>query len=284
MSENPVPETTVRHPRFPLVPGIAGGMGPHAHVCLERRLLELAARRFDIRGDADYPDWVVSSVPQTPDRTEALTGRGADPSAALAYSLRRLKAAGADFAAIACNTAHAFLPAMWRAGHVPLPVVHVVLETLAALRVRHPLVRRVGLLATTGTCRSELFARAFGQAGIEVLLPDQAGQESVMTAIYGPVIGGRRAGGIKAGVLDGGISSPRRLLWREAGELVDAGAQAVVVACSEISMAVSLDRSEAAALGAPILDSMDVLADAILDLASGQRPLHALAGPEDWPG
>jgi aspartate racemase len=48
-------------------------------------------------------------------------------------------------------------------------------------------------------------------------------------------------------------------------------AEAIVVACSEISLAVRPGD-----LTVPVIDTMDVLADAILDLASGQRPLASL--------
>src|SRR5438270_10247881 len=87
--------------------GIVGGLGPHAHVDFERRLLaEVPAAS----GDQDYPPWLVSSLPATPDRTEHLLGQGPSPVPLLVRSLERLAAGQADFAVIACITAHAFLP------------------------------------------------------------------------------------------------------------------------------------------------------------------------------
>jgi len=273
------------HPRFPLVPGIAGGLGPHAHIWLEKRLLELAGQRFGATGDGDFPDWVVSSAPQTPDRTEALLAGGPDPAPFLLASLNRLKDAGADFAAIACNTAHAFLPRLTEAGPLPLPVVHVVVETVDFVRRVHPGVRRIGLLATTGTCRSAIFAAAFAECGIDLACPDDATQEQVMTAIYGPLPGGgkaRRAGGIKAGLIDQPDAtgrSPRTVLQQAASWLVQRRqVEAVVVACSEISLAVRPGDAPV-----PVVDTMDVLAEAVLDLASGQRELSSLPGPNKWP-
>ena len=75
--------------------GIAGGMGPHAHLEFERRLLAAIERPSS---DQDYPEWVVSSVPDTPDRTVALLEGGPSPIPSLLRSFERLAASGADFA------------------------------------------------------------------------------------------------------------------------------------------------------------------------------------------
>lgn len=261
------------HPRFPRVAGIVGGLGPFAHLHLERRLLELARRRFAADADADFPDWVVSSMPQTPDRTEALTAGGPDPTPFLLRSLARVAGGGAHFAAIACNTMHAFLPRL--ADGLPLPVVHAVLETRDHLRRHHPDVRRVGLLATAGTVRSGLFPAAFGLTDINVLAPNVDDQRRLVTeAIYGPP-----DGGIKGGALDAANPRPRELLLQAAGQLIEQHeVGAILVACSEISLAVA-DGD----LPVPVVDTMEVLAEVTLELAAGTRSLDSLHAVSDWP-
>jgi aspartate racemase len=272
--------------RFKLTPGIVGGLGPHAHIWLERRLLEIAAERFGAAGDRDYPPWIVVSIPQTPDRTAALLAGGPDPTPFLLDALTRLRAAGADFAAIACNTIHAFLPRLAEGGRLPLLVINVVSETADALvglrndlSVSSPTGRgdknavKVGLLATTGTCRSGLFSAEFARRGVELICPDDEQQESeVMAAIYGPPdAAGRRAGGIKGGAIDSAGATgrtPRQMLHLAADSLVGRGAEAIIVACSEISLAIRPGD-----LAVPVIDTMDVLAGAILDLACGRREL-----------
>jgi aspartate racemase len=73
--------------------GIAGGMGPHAHIEFEQRLL---AAIKSPSSDQDYPEWVVSSVPQTPDRTLALLEEGPSPMPWLLRSFKRLAPAPAS--------------------------------------------------------------------------------------------------------------------------------------------------------------------------------------------
>ena len=55
--------------------GILGGLGPHAHVEFERLLLARTEAGLDRPArDQDYPPWLLSSVPPTPDRPRAILG------------------------------------------------------------------------------------------------------------------------------------------------------------------------------------------------------------------
>ena len=136
--------------------GILGGMGPWAHVELERRLLE-ECRRRGCASDGDFPSWVVCSTPGIPDRTAALLGCGPTPRPAIDRGLQRLASAGADFAVVACNTAHAWLedPEL----QSPLPVLDIVEHTLRTIESTHGPRASVGVLATTGTLRADLHRR-----------------------------------------------------------------------------------------------------------------------------
>jgi aspartate racemase len=130
---NSMPEQVDRkltRPHWKRVIGIMGGLGPHAHIELERLILAATA---DILGrpaqDQDYPAWILSSVPATPDRTAALLSGGPSPLAALEESARRLCGRfGADFAVIPCNTAHAFLEEL--RPRVSIPIFDMVTETV----------------------------------------------------------------------------------------------------------------------------------------------------------
>src|SRR5687767_3142463 len=127
--------------------GIAGGMGPHAHIEFERRLL--AAIECP-SSDQDYPEWVVSSASQTPDRTLALLEGGPSPVPWLVRSFERL-ASCADFGVLTCITAHAFLDEV--RPQVRLPILDMIELTLSeAARLFGP-ESRIGILATTGSLR-----------------------------------------------------------------------------------------------------------------------------------
>lgn len=234
------------HPEYPNLPGIVGGLGPWAHVAFERRLLQACDGTV---GDAGYPPWVLVSAPHTPDRTEALTCDERDPLPFLVTALHRLCAAGATFAVIPCNTAHAYLGRL--APLAPLPVLDVrreVAATLAARGEEDP----VGLLATDGTVASGVFAAT---SGAPLLVPDAEDQRRVMEVIRAIKGGGEAALG-EAGAK----------LARVSTRLAERGARVQLIACSELSL-----------LGPPTggdfewLDTMSLLARATLREARGPR-------------
>lgn len=52
-------------------------------------------------------------------------------------------------------------------------------------------ISRAGLLATDGTVQSGVYAKVMEEADIELLTPDETGQQSVMELIYKGVKAGR---------------------------------------------------------------------------------------------
>lgn len=271
--------------------GIAGGMGPYAHIEFERRLLAAIEQPLS---DQDYPEWVVSSVPDTPDRTVALLEDGPSPMPWLLRSFERLSRC-ADFGVLTCITAHAFLDEI--RAQVALPILDIVELTLSeAARCCGP-DARVGILATTGALRGGVYRRAAARVapGLDLisLLDLENGaslqEENLMRPIYGPLREGRRGpGGIKAGGerdLETGTLHRDTLAWA-ARRLAQAGASCVVTGCTEVPLALG----RAAVDGTPLLDPLDLAARTAVRIARGELPLPAggprAAGPAtlDAPG
>src|SRR5215475_13736513 len=103
--------------------GVLGGMGPMATVDFYRRLLPYT----NVRTDQEHLPVIIWADPSVPDRSAALTGTGADPTAWLVKGARALQSVGATVLAMPCNTAHAFLPAIQAA--VTVPLLNMVEET-----------------------------------------------------------------------------------------------------------------------------------------------------------
>ncbi len=200
--------------------GVLGGMGPEATAAF----LDLIVRNTRARRDQEHVPVVVCSLPQVPDRTEAILHGGPSPLPFLRRGLETLRRAGADFAVMPCLSAHHFYPAL--AARSPIPLVHLVEETFAEVRKLRPRVRKVGLIATSGTVAARIFHDVFEPAGIEALVPDARAQRRVMEAIYGPA-------GIKAGAPP---ARPRRSLRAVADGLIRRGAQVIVAGCTEVPL------------------------------------------------
>jgi aspartate racemase len=230
--------------------GILGGMGPEAGAYLfERIIRETAAGR-----DQDHPPVIVYSLPQVPDRTEAILHGGPSPVPALRRGLSVLRRAGADFAVIPCISAHYFYP--WIAPRSPLPLLSLIDETVAAVKRMKPVPRTIGLIATSGTVRSGVVARSFEAAGITVIVPCAGDQKKVMAAIYG-----KR--GVKAGFAEG---PAREAVLEIAGGLVRRGARTIMAGCTEVPLV--LRNSD---LPVPLIEPMTIGARAAIRRA-GARP------------
>jgi len=192
--------------------GVIGGMGPAATAEFFRRLISATPANVD----QEHLHIIIDNDPSVPDRTAAILGRGIDPEPVLVSMAERLEKAGADFLVMPCNTAHHYLAAI--RGAVGIPVLDMPAEA-AALVDRGP----VGLLATDGTIGSGLYQRAFSGRGIELIIPASEDQGAVMR-----VIDAIKAGGDPA-AFAGEIASV-------VSRFCDAGAAAVVIACTEISL------------------------------------------------
>jgi aspartate racemase len=254
--------------------GIAGGMGPYAHIEFEARLLAAVESPYS---DQDYPEWVVSSVPGTPDRTVALLEGGPSPMPWLLRSFERL-ASCADFGILTCITAHAFLDQIRT--QVRLPILDIVELTLADVILRFGPRTRVGILATTGALRGCVYRRTADRIApdldlISLLdLPDgdtlQA--ELLMRTIYGPLRDGRRQpGGIKGGYAcdpETGVGHGATLITA-VRHLVDAGADCVITGCTEIPLVLGREPID----GTPLLDPLDLAARTAVRIARCELPL-----------
>ena len=105
--------------------GVLGGMGPEATAYF----FGLIARNTRVSRDQDHIPVVVCSLPQVPDRTEAILHGGPSPLPLLIRGVEALRRAGADFAVMPCVTAHYFHAAL--AARSPLPVVNLLDETVS---------------------------------------------------------------------------------------------------------------------------------------------------------
>lgn len=227
--------------------GILGGMGPLATADFYRKIiLATPARR-----DQEHLRVVIEADPTVPDRSAFLQGLGPDPLPALTRGARRLVAAGADFIAIPCNTAHAFLPALRDA--VALPFLNIVTETAARVRQDYPAVRRVGIMGTESTIATGLYHAALREEGLEPLQPDAAGQALVSAAIAA----------VKGG--DTGPETTDLLLTAGQG-LIDGGAEVLLAACTELPIVLLPGM-----LPVPILDPTAILAEAAVREGRAER-------------
>jgi len=221
--------------------GILGGMGPEATVELLRRILAYTPAECD----QDHIHVLIDSNPKIPDRTAAILAQGESPLPLLIAVAKNLERAGADFIAIPCNTAHYWLHELREV--VSIPIIDMIGETAARVATNIPALRTIGLLATTGTLRSNLYQRAFARSGVDLLVPSEEEDSAIMRAIHAIKAGDHSVRGEVIGVAHG---------------LIARGAEGIISGCTELSLVVSQDS-----LSVPVFDPLSILAERAVALA-----------------
>ncbi|WP_197093398.1 aspartate/glutamate racemase family protein [Nonomuraea sp. SBT364] len=223
-----------RQGRPPRLVGVLGGMGPAATADFYGKLVE----ETPATGDQSHVPVVIWADPRVPDRSLNLLGLGEDPTPQLQHGIRALKRAGCEVLAVPCNTAHAFVPRLAdEAGLELVSIVEVTADALASAGVT-----AAGLLATSGTLHSGLYADALGERGIAAVEPSAGEQRQVSAAI--------------AAVKSGAVTAGQRAALAEvARSLAGRGAERVVAACTEIVLALDSHR-----VPVPVLDPARLLA------------------------
>ena len=208
-----------------VVVGVVGGAGPEA----SNKFCDSLIRYKSSLNDQDNIAFIHFCNPKIPDRTEFILGRGADPVPEIVATGQRLEEAGASFLIIPCNTAHAFLDRIQR--EISLPIMDMVGLVTRSIKSDVPGIRSVGILATTGGIRTRLFERYLSAEDISAVTPSDSDQEDmVMAAIYGD-------NGIKAGRKE----LPKKLLTEAANKLIENGAEAIILGCTEIPLVLDDD-------------------------------------------
>lgn len=158
--------------------GIVGGIGPASTLDYYRGVIDEYRAR---RSATDYPRMVIDSLDLS-EMYDLATAKAWGPFAdRLVASIHSLRAAGADFAAMAANTAHIVFDEV--AALSPLPLVSIVEETARSAQQNN--CRCVIVLGTAFTMSSTLYTAAFAKCGIAAYVPT-ADEQTVIHGIIFP--------------------------------------------------------------------------------------------------
>jgi aspartate racemase len=175
--------------------------------------------------------------------------RWIDAAAQMVEAAQRLERGGADFLVICTNTMHKAYDQMQAA--VDLPLLHIADPTAA--RIKAAGYRRVGLLGTAFTMEQDFYkGRLADLHGLDVIVPDAADRATVHRIIYDELVQGK-------------IDAVSRDAYRAViGRLVAAGAEAIILGCTEIMLLVGPEDSPV-----PLYDTTGLHAAAAVELALG---------------
>ena len=173
--------------------------------------------------------------------------RWADAAKLMVEAAQRLERGGTDFLVICTNTMHKAYDQMQAA--VDLPLLHIADPTAA--RIKAAGYKRVGLLGTAFTMEQDFYkGRLADLHGLDVIVPDTADRATVHRIIYDELVQGK-------------VEAASRAAYRAViGRLVAAGAEAIILGCTEIMLLVGPEDSPV-----PLYDTTGLHAAAAVELA-----------------
>lgn len=160
---------------------------------------------------------------------------------------RHVEAGGADFLVICTNTMHKMADEVEAAIHIPL--LHIADATAEVIKARG--LSKIGLLGTNFTMEQDFYrGRLESRHGLEVLIPEEADRQIVHRVIYDELV----LGEIK--------SESREQYKRIIEKLIAAGAQGIILGCTEIGLLVKEADSSV-----PLFDTTIIHGDAAVEYA-----------------
>jgi aspartate racemase len=214
--------------------GILGGIGWPSTVEYYAGLCGLAESRNRAQGRAQMPEMAIESLDLA--NAEMLVGTDGDEGSWLAFdayhraALQRLERSGADFAVIACNTAHHRLTQIER--DLAIPVLGIVDAAADACAERG--VREVLILGTRTVMTSAVFREAFRQRGINARVPAEERHRQMVLASINALARGH----------DDGASGRIREVIGESGLHQTDPSAAVYLGCTELPLAFPAHKHE----------------------------------------
>ena len=164
----------------------------------------------------------------------------------LGNAARGIENAGADFVLICTNTMHKVAPQI--ASMINVPIIHIADATADELEKRN--IKTVGLLGTKYTMTQDFYKQRLIDRGINVIIPDDEGIDTVNSIIYDELCVGK--------IEDSSREKYKKIIE----DLTGKGAEGVILGCTEIGLLIG--QSD---VNIPVFDTTVIHAKRAAELA-----------------
>jgi len=220
--------------------GVLGGMGPAASAEFVTRLI----KKTPATKDQDHIPFVLWNEPQIPDRSISMRNGDDNPLPYLLDGIQALKFTGCDLIVIPCNTAHFWHHELIKQN---IPIIHIVDSIADALREVDVSNSTIGIMGTQATIEFGLYQYRLNKLGWNCIVPSTLEMDTLVQPAIDLIKGGN-------------IVQAHSMLMSVVGSLIDRGATAVILGCTEIPLAVTAAYQD----GIPIVNSIDSLVNAVV--------------------
>ncbi|WP_020400324.1 aspartate/glutamate racemase family protein [Kordiimonas gwangyangensis] len=224
--------------------GLLGGMSWESTAVYYRSLNEKVKARL---GGLHSARVLLHSVDFAPIAELQAAGKWDEAGAVLAGAAKGLEAAGADIMLIGTNTMHLVAPQV--ADAVTIPLLHIADATAEAIKPMG--IQKVGLLGTRFTMEKDFYkGHLRDHHGIETLVPDADDRDVIHRIIYEELC---------LGVVK---EQSRDTYLTIIGKLKDAGAECIILGCTEICLLIEQQH-----ISLPLFDTTSLHAEAAVNFA-----------------
>ena len=223
--------------------GILGGMGPAASAEFVNRLIAQTSASCD----QEHIPFVLWSDPRVPDRSTSLRNKDDLPLSWLLNGIQGLKSAGCNCIVIPCNTAHFWFDEMKKQASWNSKIIHIVDSVVDALQDVNVTNSTIGIIGTQATIELGLYQYKLNKLGWNCITPTK----EEMNTLVQPAINLIKANNNEAA---------QPLIMTVVNRLIDSGAKAVVLGCTELPLAVKQTEEK----GIPLINSIDSLVKSAL--------------------
>jgi len=219
--------------------GLIGGVSPESTLIYYREINRRVQSRL---GKAHSARMILYSLEFQEFAELQHAGNWAALSQIVVQAAKKVESAGAEFLVICSNSVHKQADDVMR--NVSIPLLHIADPTGEAIRQAG--LKTVGLLGTRFTMQeSFLRSRLEERFGLEILVPNEHDQEAVHRVIYEE---------LTKGIVQ---SESRQLYQAVMNRLGNAGAEGIILGCTEIMLLIGKDD-----VSLPTFDTTTLHADA----------------------
>jgi aspartate racemase len=162
----------------------------------------------------------------------------------LIEGIKALKHSGCDLVVIPCNTAHFWFHELSR---LNVKIIHIVDSVADALRDVNVVDASIGIIGTQATVEFGLYQYMLNKLGWTCITPNTEEMNTLVQPAINLIKGGN-------------IEPAHPMLMTVIKSLIDRGAKAVVLGCTEIPLAIR----EVNENGVPLVNSIDSLVKAVI--------------------
>ncbi|KAH8886985.1 aspartate racemase [Thozetella sp. PMI_491] len=206
---------------------------------------QINARVQAVRGGANAASLIMHSFNHAEMSRLFTQGRWDAVASKFIDAGRNMKAGGAQGLAIGCNIGHKVAQEV--EAQVGLPLLHIADFTAREVKARR--LKRIALLATRAAMEEDFLRTPLSQgAGVEVLVPGREARQAIDNAVFQELAMGEAR------------EETSRQIRKIVRDLVDQGADGVVLACTDLQFVVRPDE-----MTVPVLDTLELHAKGLAD-------------------